>query len=123
MRPTEPPPPLDPLLARERFLTAVDEAGTRNPVPLAGDVHVAYALDVQRDFDGPASRTVGVEIVGTSISGDGDGEDKPSNRATLTAADPHMRCYDGRRGYTTLTMDRRHALAACRARAARASGP
>ncbi|MFD8599290.1 alkaline phosphatase D family protein [Kitasatospora sp. NPDC059646] len=97
--------------ARERFLTAVEQAGVKNLVLLTGDVHVAYALDVKRNFDDPNSRTVGVEFVGTSISSDGDGEAHPSNWATLTAANPHMKFYDGRRGYTLVTLDRRHARA------------
>ncbi|MFI9787974.1 alkaline phosphatase D family protein [Kitasatospora sp. NPDC051984] len=101
--------------ARERFLTAVDQAGVKNLVLLTGDVHVAYALDVKRDFDDPNSRTVGVEFVGTSISSDGDGEAHPSNWATLTAANPHMKFYDGRRGYTLVTLDRQHARADYRA--------
>ncbi|MFJ2781216.1 alkaline phosphatase D family protein [Kitasatospora sp. NPDC087315] len=97
--------------ARERLLTGVERAGVKNLVILTGDVHVAYALDVKRDFNDPASRTVGVEFVGTSISSDGDGEERPSNWSTLLAANPHMKFYDGRRGYTTLTLDRRHARA------------
>ncbi|MFD8478304.1 alkaline phosphatase D family protein [Kitasatospora sp. NPDC059673] len=101
--------------ARERFLTAVEQAGVKNLVLLTGDVHVAYALDVKRDFDDPNSRTVGVEFVGTSISSDGDGEAHPSNWATLTAANPHMKFYDGRRGYTLVTLDRHHARADYRA--------
>ncbi|MDH6705815.1 alkaline phosphatase D [Kitasatospora sp. MAA19] len=92
--------------ARERFLAAVDQAGVKNLVLLTGDVHVAYSLDVKRDFDKPDSRTVGVEFVGTSISSDGDGEERPSNWNTLMSANPHMKFYDGRRGYTTLTLDR-----------------
>ncbi|MFD7641422.1 alkaline phosphatase D family protein [Kitasatospora sp. NPDC059795] len=101
--------------ARERFLTAVEQAGVKNLVLLTGDVHVAYALDVKRDFDDPNSRTVGVEFVGTSISSDGDGEAHPSNWATLTAANPHMKFYDGRRGYTVVTLDRHQARADYRA--------
>ncbi|MBO1417609.1 alkaline phosphatase [Streptomyces sp. FH025] len=97
--------------ARERFLSAVEKAGTRNLVLLTGDVHVAYALDVKRNFDDPASRTVGVEFVGTSISSDGDGEEKPSNWNNLMSANPHMKFYDGRRGYTTLTLDHQHVRA------------
>ncbi|GGQ78206.1 alkaline phosphatase D family protein [Kitasatospora griseola] len=101
--------------ARERFLTAVEQAGVKNLVLLTGDVHVAYALDVKRNFDDPNSRTVGVEFVGTSISSDGDGAAHPSNWATLTAANPHMKFYDGRRGYTVVTLDRHQARADYRA--------
>ncbi|MFE4975995.1 alkaline phosphatase D family protein [Kitasatospora sp. NPDC056651] len=97
--------------ARERFLKAVDTSGVKNLVLLTGDVHVAYALDVKRDFNDPASRTVGVEFVGTSISSDGDGEEKPSNWNNLMSANAHMKFYDGRRGYTVLTLDRRRARA------------
>ncbi|WP_030397904.1 alkaline phosphatase D family protein [Kitasatospora purpeofusca] len=97
--------------ARERLLAGVEDIGVENLVVLTGDVHVAYAMDVKRDFDNPDSRTVGVEIVGTSIASDGDGEEHPGNWATLTAANPHLKFYDGRRGYTAITLDEEHARA------------
>ncbi|MFI6155031.1 alkaline phosphatase D family protein [Kitasatospora sp. NPDC051170] len=97
--------------ARERFLTAVDQAGTRNLVLLTGDVHVAYAFDVKRNFDDPNSRTVGVELVGTSISSDGDGAERPSDWATMMAANPHLRFFDARRGYTVVALDHHQARA------------
>ncbi|MFB6889211.1 alkaline phosphatase D family protein [Kitasatospora sp. NPDC056327] len=97
--------------ARERLLAGAEDIGVENLVILTGDVHVAYAMDVKRDFDDPDSRTVGVEIVGTSIASDGDGEEHPGNWATLTAANPHMRFYDGRRGYTAITLNEEHARA------------
>ncbi|MFB7475118.1 alkaline phosphatase D family protein [Kitasatospora sp. NPDC056184] len=94
--------------ARERLLAGAEDIGVENLVVLTGDVHVAYAMDVKRDFDDPDSRTVGVEIVGTSIASDGDGEEHPGNWATLTAANPHMKFYDGRRGYTAITLNEEH---------------
>ncbi|MBP0452950.1 alkaline phosphatase D family protein [Kitasatospora sp. RG8] len=97
--------------ARERILAGIERLGVENLVILTGDVHVAYALDVKRDFDDPASRTVGVEFVGTSISSDGDGAAKPANWSTLTAANPHMKFYNGLRGYTTVTLTPEHARA------------
>ncbi|WP_327675310.1 alkaline phosphatase D family protein [Kitasatospora sp. NBC_00458] len=97
--------------ARERLLAGAEDIGVENLVVLTGDVHVAYAMDVKRNFDDPDSRTVGVEIVGTSIASDGDGAEKPANWATLTAANPHLKFYDGRRGYTAITLDEEHARA------------
>ncbi|MFJ9951313.1 alkaline phosphatase D family protein [Kitasatospora sp. NPDC091207] len=97
--------------SRERILAGAERAGVENLVVLTGDVHVAYALDVKRDFDDPAARTVGVEFVGTSISSDGDGAEKPANWATLTAANPHLKFYNGLRGYTAVTLTAGHARA------------
>ncbi|MBH5334565.1 alkaline phosphatase D family protein [Streptomyces pactum] len=97
--------------SRERVLAGVEQAGLENFVVLTGDVHVAYAMDIKRNFDDPGSRTVGVEFVGTSVSSGKDGSDKPSNWATYMAANPHMKFYNGRRGYTTITLDGRQARA------------
>ncbi|WP_431781831.1 alkaline phosphatase D family protein [Streptomyces chumphonensis] len=93
--------------ARERVLRAAESARLRNLAVLTGDVHVHYGLDVKRDFDDPSSRTVGVEVVTTSVSSGGDGRERPANWETLMAANPHLRFYDGRRGYTLLTLDER----------------
>ncbi|MDW6063267.1 alkaline phosphatase D family protein [Streptomyces sp. FXJ1.4098] len=91
--------------SRERILAGVEAAGVENFVVLTGDVHVHYAFDIKKDFNDPTSRTLGVEFVGTSISSGKDGLDKPSNWATYMAANPHMKFYNGRRGYVTLTLD------------------
>ncbi|MFB7947938.1 alkaline phosphatase D family protein [Kitasatospora phosalacinea] len=93
--------------ARERFLAAVDQAGgNRNLVLLTGDAHVAHAFDVKRDFDDPGSRTVGAEFVCSSVTTERDGSARPANWAGVRALNPHMKFYDGRRGYTVITLDR-----------------
>ncbi|MFH8367447.1 alkaline phosphatase D family protein [Streptomyces sp. NPDC018031] len=97
--------------SRERILAGAEQAGLDNLVVLTGDVHVSYALEIKRDFDDPASRTVGVEFVGTSVSSGKDGADKPGNWDTYLAANPHMKFYNGRRGYTTVTLDAEQARA------------
>ncbi|MGD9485658.1 alkaline phosphatase D family protein [Streptomyces sp. TRM70308] len=93
--------------ARERVLRAAEDAGIDNLAVLTGDVHVHYGLDIKRDADDPASRTAGVEVVTSSISSGGDGAERPANWETLTAANPHLAFYDGRRGYVLLTLDER----------------
>ncbi|WP_189040091.1 alkaline phosphatase D family protein [Streptomyces daqingensis] len=93
--------------ARGRFVESARAAGVENLVVLTGDVHVHYAMDIKEDFDDAASRTVGVELVTTSLASGGDGVARPGNWRTLMEANPHMRFYDGRRGYVLITLDQR----------------
>ncbi|WP_435611682.1 alkaline phosphatase D family protein [Streptomyces sp. bgisy159] len=90
--------------SRERVLAGAEAAGVENLMVLTGDVHVHYGFDIKRDFDDPGSRTVGTEIVTTSVSSGGNGSEHPSNWATYLAANPHLRFYDGRRGYATVRL-------------------
>ncbi|HWM39752.1 MAG TPA: alkaline phosphatase D family protein, partial [Streptomyces sp.] len=93
--------------ARQRFVDAVRATGVDNLVVLTGDVHVHYAMDIKEDFEDAGSRTIGVELVTTSLASGGDGVAKPGNWQTLLDANPHMKFYDGRRGYVLLTLDQR----------------
>jgi alkaline phosphatase D len=97
--------------SRDRVLAGVQQAGIENFVVLTGDVHVHYALDIKKDFNNPSSQTLGVEFVGTSITSGKDGADKPANWSTLMTANPHMKFYNGRRGYVTVTLDGERARA------------
>ncbi|MFJ3902215.1 alkaline phosphatase D family protein [Streptomyces sp. NPDC090025] len=90
--------------SRQRILAGAAATGIQNLLVLTGDVHVAFACDIKADFRDRASRTVGSEIVTTSISSGRDGADKPGNHATLLQANPHMKFYNGRRGYVTVTL-------------------
>ncbi|MFE0047245.1 alkaline phosphatase D family protein [Streptomyces albireticuli] len=89
--------------SRQRVLAGVEQAGVQNLVVLTGDDHVHYALDIKKDFDDPASRTLGVEFVGTSVSSGFDGEERPEDWSSMMAANPHMKYYDGRRGYVVVS--------------------
>lgn len=93
--------------ARRRFLEAARTAGVKNLAVLTGDVHVHYAMDIKEDFDDSGSRSVGVELVTTSVASGGDGVAKPGDWQTFLDANPHMKFYDGRRGYVLLTLDQR----------------
>ncbi|MFF7444773.1 MULTISPECIES: alkaline phosphatase D family protein [unclassified Streptomyces] len=97
--------------SRRRILDGAKAAGVENLMVLTGDVHVGYAFDIKDDFDDPASRTLGTEIVTTSVASGRDGAEKPPNWPTYTSANPHLKFYDGRRGYTTVTLDRSQARA------------
>lgn len=84
---------------RNRVLGDVAASGARNPVVLTGDIHAHYASDLLANFDDPSSRRVGVELVTTSITSDGDGYDDAANRAIELAENPHIKYADQRRGY------------------------
>ncbi|MYS07870.1 alkaline phosphatase [Streptomyces sp. SID6041] len=90
--------------ARQRLLAGAAAARVENLMVLTGDVHVGYGLDLKADFRDPSSRTVGTEIVATSITSGKDGADRPSNYDKLMQANPHLRFFNGRRGYVTVAL-------------------
>jgi hypothetical protein len=69
--------------------------GGAQPVVFTGDVHVHHGFDIKGDFDDPASRTPGVELVTTSISSGGNGARRPVNREAVMTVSPHLRFADG----------------------------
>ncbi|MFI7706266.1 alkaline phosphatase D family protein [Nonomuraea sp. NPDC049480] len=64
-------------------------------VVFSGDVHNFWAGELKADFLDPASATVGVEFVGSSISSRPPQTDGPA----VLAANPHLTFFDDRRGY------------------------
>ncbi|MET9415914.1 alkaline phosphatase D family protein [Streptomyces klenkii] len=90
--------------ARKRLLDAASCARITNLMVLSGDSHIHLAMDIKEDFDNPASRTRGVEILGTSVSSGGDGVEKPEDWESLLAVNPHMAYYAKRRGYVVVTL-------------------
>jgi alkaline phosphatase D len=90
--------------SRRRILDGAKVAGLDNLMVLSGDVHVGYAFDLKDDFDEPSSRTLGTEIVATSITSGKDGSQRPGNWDTYMSANPHLKFYDGRRGYATVQL-------------------
>jgi alkaline phosphatase D len=86
--------------ARERLLRTIAERAPGRTVVLTGDIHMSWTSDLQADFSRPDAAPIAAELVGTSISSGGDGSERPNwvSRANL-AESPHLRWYDGRRGY------------------------
>ncbi|MEV8021170.1 alkaline phosphatase D family protein [Streptomyces sp. NPDC086554] len=97
--------------SRQRVLDGAKSTGIENLMVLTGDVHVGYAFDIKEDFDDQSSRNVGTEIVATSVSSGKDGSEKPANWETYTKANPHMKFYNGRRGYVTVGLGQEFARA------------
>ncbi|RFU86111.1 alkaline phosphatase [Streptomyces triticagri] len=97
--------------SRERVLAGARSAGVENLMVLTGDVHVGYAFDIKEDFADQDSRTLGTEIVATSIASGKDGAERPDTWETYMKANPHLKFYDGRRGYVAVTLGTEQARA------------
>ena len=92
---------------RTRLLQFLDAALVSNPVVLAGDIHSAWFNDLKLDFDDPASRTVAVEFVATSVSSDFPVAFDAGLKQINPLLNPHVRYFEGLfRGYLRCTVDR-----------------
>lgn len=87
------------LASRNRLLHFLQNRKPSNPVVLTGDVHSHWAMELKADFDNPESETVGSEFVCTSISSGGDGADTNPNVEAYLPDNPHIKFYNGQRGY------------------------
>jgi alkaline phosphatase D len=85
--------------SRDRITRGWVDAGVRNPVVLTGDVHAHWADELKLDWNDPASRTVGTELVCSSITSGGNGADVASGNHSWAAWNPHLRFYNNQRGY------------------------
>jgi alkaline phosphatase D len=69
-------------------------------VVLAGDIHSTWFSDLKLNFDDPASATVAVEFVATSVSSDFPIAFDAPLKQVNPVLNPHVRYFDGsRRGY------------------------
>lgn len=89
---------------RQQLLDFMAERSTPNPVVLTGDIHSNWAADLKQDFDDENSATIGSEFVGTSITSGGDGRDSSDYGNSLMANNPHVKFYNGQRGYLRATL-------------------
>jgi alkaline phosphatase D len=89
--------------ARARLLAGIAASGARNPVVLTGDVHHHYAADLHVSATDATSPVVAGELVATSVTSGGDGDDEPDE--TL-AQNPWLRHHANRRGYVRCTVTR-----------------
>ncbi|MBM2614127.1 alkaline phosphatase D family protein [Actinoplanes sp. LDG1-06] len=90
--------------SRERLQKGWADRKVRNPVVLTGDIHSAWANDLKADYDNPRSRTIGTELVCTSITSRADGT--ATTAIPNGATNPHLKFYSDRRGYVRTTIGR-----------------
>ncbi|CCH35084.1 alkaline phosphatase D family protein [Actinosynnema sp. NPDC047251] len=101
------------LASRDRITRGWVDARVRNTVVLTGDVHAAYAADVKADWNDPASRTVGTELVCSSVTSGGDGNDTVDE--VQLRLNPHIKLHSRRRGYVRTRFSARQLRADFRA--------
>ncbi|MDL4774925.1 MULTISPECIES: alkaline phosphatase D family protein [Thermomonosporaceae] len=88
---------------RDRLWAALKRHRVANPVALSGDIHHHVAAELKSDWKDPGSPAIGTELVCTSIGSDGDGADT-DKYADLWLGNPHVKFYNGRRGYVSCTL-------------------
>ncbi|HEY7567748.1 MAG TPA: alkaline phosphatase D family protein [Gemmatimonadaceae bacterium] len=91
---------------RQRILDFLAARRASNPVVLTGDIHVSIAMDLRADWANRSAPNVAVELVGTSISSGGDGQQMPEWGRWTLGGNPHMKFFDGRRGYVRVNVSR-----------------
>lgn len=83
--------------SRRRVAQGWQQAQVRNPVVLTGDVHANWANNIP---DRERSRTIGSELVTTSITSGGDGSAELTDEEKGYLRDnPHVQMYNNQRGY------------------------
>ncbi|MEW2357762.1 alkaline phosphatase D family protein [Spirillospora sp. NPDC029432] len=92
--------------SRDRITKGWLDAKVRNPVVLTGDVHAHWASDLKANYDDPDSKTIGAELVCTSITSGGDGADSDPASHPFLKINPHLRFYNNQRGYVISRLDR-----------------
>jgi alkaline phosphatase D len=93
-------------VARDRLLGFIEQRRPSNPMVISGDLHDGWVFDVKRDFEDPASATLSTELVGNSISSDGDGSEVSEDGAAAAGENPHLRFHTNRRGYVRCSVTR-----------------
>jgi alkaline phosphatase D len=89
---------------RKRVLDFFAQRKPSNPIVITGDIHSNWVADLKMDWRDERSATVGTEFVGTSISSGGDGaEERPTTQAQYRE-NPHLKWFNGQRGYVKCTV-------------------
>jgi alkaline phosphatase D len=92
---------------RDRILRHIAEREIQNPVVVTGDWHSTFVNDLMVDFKDPDAPTIATELVGTSISTNGDDEDYGPYYGPMVPENPHIMFFDGdRRGFVRCELDR-----------------
>lgn len=90
--------------SRNRIMNFIRDRRIRNPVVITGDVHNNWACNLKADFYNQRSATLGVEFVGTSVTSGGDGADTSFSQQQVVWENPHIKFFNGQRGYVRCTL-------------------
>jgi len=96
---------------RDRIMRFLAERKPSNPIVITGDIHSNWVTDLKVNWKDEKSPAVGSEFVGTSISSGGDGVDERPATPDWYRENPHLKMYNGRRGYVMVTLNQAHCQA------------
>ena len=85
--------------ALKRLMTSIANRAPNRTVAITGDVHSNWVNEMRTDYEAPDAKQIGVELIGTSISSDGDGWDEYPNWPSQKPRNPHTHWHNARRGY------------------------
>jgi len=89
-------------LARQRLLTAMNDAALKNAIVLSGDMHGSVAANVHASDTDPSSPVIAAEFLGTSITSD----NAPARLAETLDINPHVKMFDmTTQGYMSISLD------------------
>jgi alkaline phosphatase D len=91
--------------ARRRLVGSLQGSRVRNPVVITGDIHANYVGDLKVDYKSEGSPVIATELVGTSISSGGDGNDQAPNVVAWLPDNPQIKFHNNQRGYVRCEMD------------------
>src|SRR5690606_19882473 len=86
---------------RQRLFEVIQSHDVSNFIVLTGDSHKNWVNHLLTDFSDPGSPILGTEFMGTSITSGGDGFEINDLGKQLMEENPHIRFYNGQRGYVT----------------------
>ncbi|MEZ4415993.1 MAG: alkaline phosphatase D family protein [Gemmatimonadota bacterium] len=89
---------------RQRLTGFLAETRPSNPVVLTGDIHSNWVADIKVDYEDAVAPVVATEFVGTSISSGGDGQDSYESIPQTLSMNPHVKLFNGQRGYVSCTV-------------------
>ncbi|MEP7157573.1 MAG: alkaline phosphatase D family protein, partial [Betaproteobacteria bacterium] len=96
-------------VARTRLTDFLGDRKIANTLVIGGDVHTNHVAEIRRNFDDPRSPIVASEFCGTSITSEGDPQERHDK---VRAKNPHLLLSDSRhRGYTVIELTRDQARA------------
>ena len=90
--------------SRDRISNFILDRDVPNPVVLTGDVHNNWVCDLKANYDDESSETFGVEFVGAAVTSGGDGADTSPGQQATVANNPHIKFFQGQRGYVRCTL-------------------
>jgi alkaline phosphatase D len=93
-------------VCRGRLMKFLEERKPSNPIVITGDIHSSWVSDLKVDWKNERSPAVGTEFVGTSISSGGDGADERPTTKDIYRENPHLKMFNGQRGYVLVTLTR-----------------